>query len=192
MNDLPQPNAMAPLRLLLADDHAIVREGYRRLIERRAHLRLVAEADTAEQALQLYREFAPDVAVIDLNLPEMGGFELVRRLLQRDPRARVLVRWQACRAAPPTTRSTSSPRANSRSCGCCSPAAAPTTSPPCCTSARKPRRTAITRSRPSSACVGISNWRGSRPRRGCSTETARNSARRAVNSTPYGRNDLHR
>ncbi|WP_051377848.1 response regulator [Derxia gummosa] len=87
----PAPLAGRPLRLLLADDHAIVREGYRRLIERRPQLQLVAEAETAEDALLRFREHRPDVAVIDLNLPEMGGIELIRRLRQRDPEARVLV-----------------------------------------------------------------------------------------------------
>jgi DNA-binding NarL/FixJ family response regulator len=79
------------LRLLLVDDHAVVREGYRRLLERRQDLVIVAEAATAAEAYALYREHAPDVIVLDLALPDMGGIELIHRLLiQRDPSARIL------------------------------------------------------------------------------------------------------
>lgn len=78
------------IRLLLVDDHAVVREGYRRLLERRGDLAIVAEAANASEALQGFRDQAPDVVVVDLALPDMGGVELIRRLLQRDAQARVL------------------------------------------------------------------------------------------------------
>lgn len=78
------------IRLLLVDDHAVVREGYRRLLERRGDLRIDAEAATAAEALQAYRDLAPDVVVADLSLPDMGGIELISRLLQRDAQARIL------------------------------------------------------------------------------------------------------
>lgn len=78
------------IRLLLVDDHAVVREGYRRLLERRGDLRIEAEAATAAEALQGYRDLAPDVVVADLSLPDMGGIELIRRLIQRDAQARIL------------------------------------------------------------------------------------------------------
>ena len=61
------------IRILLVDDHAVVREGYRRLLERRADLRVVAEAGSAEDALQIVREGMPDLTVLDLSLPGMGG-----------------------------------------------------------------------------------------------------------------------
>jgi two-component system invasion response regulator UvrY len=78
------------IRLLLVDDHAVVREGYRRLLERRADLRIAAEAASAGEALQACREHQPDVVVADLSLPDMGGIELIQRLLLRDPAVRVL------------------------------------------------------------------------------------------------------
>jgi len=81
----------AKIRLLLVDDHAIVREGYRRLLERRQDLEIAGEAGSAEEALALFRQLAPDVAVVDLGLPDMGGVELIGRLLQRDGAARILV-----------------------------------------------------------------------------------------------------
>ncbi|HRH74125.1 MAG TPA: response regulator transcription factor [Zoogloea sp.] len=79
------------IRILLVDDHAVVREGYRRLLERRADLRVVAEAGSAEDALQIVREGMPDLTVLDLSLPGMGGIELTRRILQRHPEAHILV-----------------------------------------------------------------------------------------------------
>ncbi|MBS0356467.1 MAG: response regulator transcription factor [Proteobacteria bacterium] len=78
-------------RLLLVDDHAIVREGYRRLLEMRPDLRIVGEAGTARDALEQFRALEPDVLVLDLGLPDMGGVELIRRLVQRDDRVRILV-----------------------------------------------------------------------------------------------------
>lgn len=78
------------LKLVLVDDHAVVREGYRRLLERRANLRIVGEAGTAAEAYRIVRELAPDVTVLDLSLPDMGGIELIRRLVARDKDARIL------------------------------------------------------------------------------------------------------
>ena len=78
-------------RLVLVDDHAVVREGYRRLLESRPGLAIVGEAGSAREAMDLYRELHPDVMVVDLGLPDMGGVELIRRLIQRDPDARILV-----------------------------------------------------------------------------------------------------
>lgn len=79
------------IRILLVDDHAVVREGYRRLLERRADLRVVAEAGSAEDALQIVREGLPDLIILDLSLPGMGGIELTRRILQRHPEAHILI-----------------------------------------------------------------------------------------------------
>ena len=78
------------IRILLVDDHAVVREGYRRLLERRADLHIEAEAASAEEALQRLREIVPDLIILDLSLPNMGGIELTRRILQRQPDARIL------------------------------------------------------------------------------------------------------
>lgn len=78
------------LRLLLVDDHAIVREGYRRLLERRTDLKIVGEAENAAECYRLFKETAPDVVILDLTLPDMGGIELITRLVQRDPEARIL------------------------------------------------------------------------------------------------------
>jgi two-component system invasion response regulator UvrY len=78
------------IRVMLVDDHAVVREGYRRLLECQGDLQVVAEASNSQQALQAWREQPPDVAVIDLAMPGLGGLELIARLRQRDARCRLL------------------------------------------------------------------------------------------------------
>jgi DNA-binding NarL/FixJ family response regulator len=79
------------IRILLVDDHAVVRTGYRRLIETRPHLYVVAEADRGSAAYRRVLQGGVDVVVLDLSLPGIGGLEVVRRLHQRAPDVRVLV-----------------------------------------------------------------------------------------------------
>jgi two-component system invasion response regulator UvrY len=79
-----------PIRVLLVDDHAIVRAGIRKLLESKVGY-TVLEAASAEDALQAYGVQRPDVVVMDLNMPGMGGLEGVQRLRARDPHARILV-----------------------------------------------------------------------------------------------------
>jgi two-component system invasion response regulator UvrY len=75
--------------VMLVDDHALVRMGFRMLLAD-AQVEVVAEAADGEQACQLYSRARPDVVVMDLSMPGMGGLEAVRRLLAQDPKARVL------------------------------------------------------------------------------------------------------
>jgi two-component system invasion response regulator UvrY len=79
------------IRVLLVDDHPVVRDGYRRLLESAADIRVMAEAGSGEEACDLYAKQAADVVVLDLNMPGVGGLETIRRLCARDPRARILV-----------------------------------------------------------------------------------------------------
>lgn len=79
------------LRVLLVDDHAVVRSGYRRLIDAEPDMRLVAEAENAAQACATLREHTIDVAVMDLSLREGSGLDAISRLLDRQPQLRVLV-----------------------------------------------------------------------------------------------------
>jgi DNA-binding NarL/FixJ family response regulator len=81
----------AKVRVLLVDDHAVVREGYRRLLERNPEIEVAAESATGEDAYRLFCELNPDVVVMDINLPGMSGIEAVRRMLAREPGAKVLV-----------------------------------------------------------------------------------------------------
>src|SRR5258706_4547673 len=77
------------IRVMLVDDHALVRMGFRMLLAN-ANMEVVAEAGSGEQACQDYARAKPDVVVLDLSMPGMGGLEAVRRLLAQDPNARVL------------------------------------------------------------------------------------------------------
>ncbi|MGO9931029.1 MAG: response regulator [Steroidobacteraceae bacterium] len=79
------------IRVLLVDDHAVVREGYRRLLERDDHLIVVGEAASAAEALRLDGELRPDVIVLDIALPGISGIEALRRILSRRPDACVLM-----------------------------------------------------------------------------------------------------
>lgn len=84
-------NERARVSVLLVDDHAVVREGYRRLLERSPDVRVVGEAASAGEAYRRFCELAPDVVIMDVSLPDVSGIEGVRRLLQREPGARILV-----------------------------------------------------------------------------------------------------
>jgi len=79
------------IEVLLVDDHAVVREGYRRLLDLQDDIRIVAEAATAEDALLLWKQHQPSVTVVDLSLPGIGGIELIQRLKAREPRVHCLV-----------------------------------------------------------------------------------------------------
>ncbi len=78
-------------RIMLADDHAVVRSGLRRMLEQNPEMEVTIEAESGEQAYQLYGDYLPDVAVLDLSMPGMGGLEAIRRILSRHPAARLLV-----------------------------------------------------------------------------------------------------
>jgi two-component system invasion response regulator UvrY len=80
-----------PTRIMLVDDHAIVRSGFRRLLEQQPNYYVVAEAGDAENAYALFVEHEPDVVVLDLSMPGVSGLDLVRRMTVRRPTARILV-----------------------------------------------------------------------------------------------------
>ena len=82
---------MTEITLLLVDDHPVVREGYRRLLERTEGYRVVAEADDAMSAYQAYQRTSPDVVVMDLSLPGVSGIEAVRHIRQWDHDAKILI-----------------------------------------------------------------------------------------------------
>jgi DNA-binding NarL/FixJ family response regulator len=80
-----------PSRVLLVDDHALLRTGVANIINQEADLRVVAEAGNGVEALEAYDRHRPDVTLLDLRMPVMEGVEVVRRIRERDPRARVIV-----------------------------------------------------------------------------------------------------
>lgn len=79
-----------PVRALLVDDHAVVRQGYRHLLEK-SGIEVVAEASSGETAYSLYVDLSPDVVIMDLSMPGMGGIEALRRIMLRDSHARILI-----------------------------------------------------------------------------------------------------
>ncbi len=79
------------LTVLLVDDHAVVREGYRRLLEEGGQIIVIGESDTAEAALQQLEQLNPDVVVMDIALPGISGIEALRRMRQSRPTSRVLM-----------------------------------------------------------------------------------------------------
>lgn len=79
------------IRVLLADDHNIVREGLRRIIEESGDLQVVAEAGDGREALGLLKESRPDVAVIDISMPGLDGLEVIGRIRAERPSLPVLI-----------------------------------------------------------------------------------------------------
>lgn len=80
-----------PTRVLLADDHTLFREGVASLLERAGDIRLVGEAATGEEAVRLADELLPDVVLMDLKMPGMGGIEATRAIVGRGPQVGVIV-----------------------------------------------------------------------------------------------------
>lgn len=80
-----------PINIILVDDHAIVRAGFRMLLATEETINVIAEAERGEQACQLYSELQPDVMVIDLSMSGIGGLEAIRRMCHRDNNAKILV-----------------------------------------------------------------------------------------------------
>jgi two-component system invasion response regulator UvrY len=79
------------ITVMLVDDHAVVRAGYRLLLAQAGHIEVVCEAERGEEACQFYLDHRPEVVVMDLSLPGIGGLAAVRRLVGRDPGARILM-----------------------------------------------------------------------------------------------------
>jgi len=81
---------MEKIRILLVDDHTVVRQGLRVLLEAEPDITIVAEADTGRQAVQLARKHLPDVVVMDIAMPTLNGLEATRQIIKEVPTARVL------------------------------------------------------------------------------------------------------
>lgn len=82
---------MNQINVMLVDDHAVVRMGFKMLLELDADIKVVAEAESGEQSIQRYMEFKPHVVVMDITMPGMGGLEAIERILAKDSAAKILV-----------------------------------------------------------------------------------------------------
>lgn len=79
------------IQLLLVDDHELVRAGIRRILDDTLGMQVIAEASSGEEALQLVREKQPDIVIMDVNMPGIGGMETTRKLIQIDPGLKIIV-----------------------------------------------------------------------------------------------------
>ncbi|HEX6828010.1 MAG TPA: response regulator transcription factor, partial [Burkholderiales bacterium] len=82
--------AAGMISVMLVDDHLLVRKGFRLLLQDAPDISVVAEADSGEEACRLFQEHQPEVTVMDITMPGIGGIEAIRRILGRNPQARIL------------------------------------------------------------------------------------------------------
>jgi two-component system, NarL family, response regulator LiaR len=79
------------MRILIADDHAVVRQGLAALLERQTGLEVVGEADDGETAVALAKDLAPDLVLMDISMPRLNGMEAIRRICEQDPVVKIIV-----------------------------------------------------------------------------------------------------
>jgi DNA-binding NarL/FixJ family response regulator len=82
---------MSAIRVLIADDHALVREGTRRMLEQEADMQVVGEAGDGEETVKLACELKPDVAIVDIAMPKLDGIEATKQIKQRCPSVTILI-----------------------------------------------------------------------------------------------------
>jgi DNA-binding NarL/FixJ family response regulator len=87
----PGEQYMEPLRLLVADDHEIVRKGLRSLLEAQPGWQVAGEASDGREAVEKAKELRPDVTVLDIGMPSLNGLEATRQMLKNDARAKILI-----------------------------------------------------------------------------------------------------
>jgi two-component system, NarL family, response regulator DevR len=82
---------MTPIRILVVDDHPIVRQGIRSLLSNYPEFHIIGEAETGQETLTYFRQTPPDVTLLDLSLPQESGIDVLRQIRQQQPDARVLI-----------------------------------------------------------------------------------------------------
>ncbi len=82
---------MGQINVMLVDDHAVVRMGFKMLLESDSEIKVIAEAESGEQAIQRYMEHKPNVVVMDITMPGIGGLEAIERILAKESTAKILV-----------------------------------------------------------------------------------------------------
>src|SRR5262245_42537826 len=87
----PAGTEAAAIRLLLADDHPVVRDGLRAILETEPDMRVVAEASDGREAIAAYRTHRPDVVLMDLRMPRLDGIDAIHAIRRFDPDARIVV-----------------------------------------------------------------------------------------------------
>ena len=82
---------MSQIKILLVDDHAVVRMGFKMLIEAEADMKVIGEAESGEAAIKLFQELKPDIIVMDITMPGIGGLEAIDRIMAKDKSTKILV-----------------------------------------------------------------------------------------------------
>ena len=85
------PDGGKKIRVLLADDHTLVRQGFRRMLEDDPDIAVVGEARTGLEAMELCKTLKPDIVVMDLSMPELGGLEATAEILKDNPKVKILI-----------------------------------------------------------------------------------------------------
>lgn len=86
-----RPGRREPIRIMIADDHPIVREGLRALLKTQRDMEVMAEADNGPRAIEQFLLSQPDLLLLDLRMPEMDGLAVIRAILQKKPGAKIIV-----------------------------------------------------------------------------------------------------
>ncbi|MCA9958013.1 MAG: response regulator transcription factor, partial [Anaerolineales bacterium] len=84
-------NEQSVIRVLIADDHPVVREGLAAMINRRPDMQVVAEVENGRFAITAYQQHRPDIALIDLRMPELGGVDAINAIRADFPDARIII-----------------------------------------------------------------------------------------------------
>ena len=82
---------MSQIKILLVDDHAVVRMGFKMLIEAETNIKVIGEAESGEAAVKLFQELKPDIIVMDITMPGIGGLEAIDRIMAKDKNTKILV-----------------------------------------------------------------------------------------------------
>jgi two-component system, NarL family, response regulator len=91
MTESTAKNGTPKIRVILADDHPVVRDGLAAMINQQADMQVVAEGGDGDEAVALYEQHRPDVMVLDLRMPKRDGVAVVQHVLELDPKARLLI-----------------------------------------------------------------------------------------------------
>jgi two-component system invasion response regulator UvrY len=82
---------LSQIKILLVDDHAVVRMGFKMLIEAETDIKVIGEAESGEAAIKLFQELKPDIIVMDITMPGIGGLEAIDRIMAKDKNTKILV-----------------------------------------------------------------------------------------------------
>ncbi|MEK9771086.1 MAG: response regulator transcription factor [Nitrosomonadales bacterium] len=82
---------MAKLKILLVDDHSVVRMGFKMLIDSEADMEVIAEAETGEEGIKKFQDSKPDLIIMDITMPGIGGLEAIERIIAKDKHTKILV-----------------------------------------------------------------------------------------------------